>query len=349
MSSAINRRELLEPLKRVLADNKRNIFDDTESDLRIIRLSLSRPLHRREDRYHQILNVTYASDSGRFQKKLWLKFRQDFEALFKIHTTVYEKLGKNQQFLPKPYFYTKWNQTSVIGMELINGASLRNMVLRKVMSRRTGVLEETFFKIGRGMRVFHDSSAASGTQLVAELAATAHRVTAATEYLTDDERKTIIQHVQIAERDADPQTELPLIKIHNDWVLRNILIRDSSSFYVVDLDSMRAPNNSRWYDVSYFLINVESQLKYWPIINKKSMADLWQSFWLGYLEKGSPDALSSHQIRSLIYLIKVRYLFGATIRPPLFKIYNNCLGPVYLRHLKKSIMQGKYSTLAAEP
>jgi hypothetical protein len=349
MSSGINRRKRLESLKRLLSENQGRIFENDDNGFRIIRLSLSRPLHRREDRYHQILNVTYASDSGLFQKKLWLKFRQDFEALFKIHTTVYEKLGKDQQFLPKPYFYTKLDQTSVIGMELIKGASLRNMVLRKVMSGRTGVLEETFFKIGRGMRRFHDSSTASGTQLVGELAATAHRVTAATEYLTDDERKTIIQHVQSAERNADPKTELPLIKLHNDWVLRNILIRDNSSFYVVDLDSMRAPNNSRWYDMSYFLINVESQLKYWPIINKKSMADLWQSFWQGYSEKGFPDALSSHQIRSLIYLIKVQYLFGSTIRPPLFKIYNNFLGPVYLRNLKNSIMQGKYSTLAAEP
>jgi hypothetical protein len=262
---------------------------------------------------------------------------------------VYDTLQNGQQFLPKPYFYGKCDQTSVIGMQFVKGTSLRNAVLRNVACGRTEVLEEIFLKMGRGMRVFHDSSTASGTQLVGELAAIAHRVTAATEYLTHDERKEIIQHVKIAERNADPQTELPLIKIHNDWVLRNILVRDRGSFYVVDLDSMRAPNNSRWYDVSYFLINVESQLKYWPIINKKSIADLWQSFWRGYSEKGSPDALSSRQIRSLIYLIKVQYLFGATIRPPLFKIYNNFLGPVYLRHLKKSIVQGKYSTLAAEP
>ena len=347
MSSAINRRELLEPLKRVLSDNKRNIFDDTESDLRIIRLSLSRPLHRREDRYHQILNVTYASDSGLFQKKLWLKFRQDFEPLFKIHTTVYEKLGKDQRFLPKPYFYTKCDQTSVIGMELIKGASLRNMVLRMVMSRRTRVLEETFLKMGRGMRVFHDLSTGYGSQRVGELLANVHRATAATEYLTNVERTKIKEHITIAGKHANPQTELPLIKIHNDWILRNILVGNSGSFHVVDLDSMRAPNNSRWHDVSYFLINLESQLKYWPIIDRSSITDLWRSFWRGYLEKGLPDGLSRQQIRSLIYLIKVQYLFGETIRP-LLKIYGNLFGRLYLRNLKRSIMQGEYSTLAAE-
>jgi hypothetical protein len=197
------------------------------------------------------------------------------------------------------------------------------------------------------MRLFHDSSAAVGAQRVAELAADIGRATAATEYLTDGERKEILEHIKIAGRNANPKTELPLIKIHHDWILRNILISDKCSFHVIDLDSMRAPNNTRWCDVSYFLINLESQLKYWPIIDRRSIGDLWQSFWEGYLENGLPDGLSRQQIRSLIYLTKVEYLFGATIRP-LFQLYGDFLGRLYLRNLKKSIMQGEYSTLSVE-
>jgi hypothetical protein len=198
------------------------------------------------------------------------------------------------------------------------------------------------------MRVFHDLSAASGVRRVGELAENARSVTSGTEYLSDDERKQIIRHIEMAERSANSQAELALIKIHNDWVLRNILIENTGSFYLVDLDSIRAPCNSRWYDVSYFLINLESQLKYWPLINRKSIVALWESFWQGYSEKGLPDALSSNQIRALVYLIKIQYLFGATIRPPLFKVYKNFLGPLYLRNLKKSLVQGQCSTLAVE-
>jgi hypothetical protein len=53
-------------------------------------------------------------------------------------------------------------------------------------------------------------------------------------------------------------------------------------------------------------------------------------------------------IIAIMYLIKVEYLFGGTIRPPLFEIYGRYLGTVYLRQVKKSVIRGAYSMLNAE-
>lgn len=350
MSLDKNNVDLLRWLRDVISQNRRSIFGDTHNGFRIMQLSITRPLHRKHDRYHRILKVKYSTNKGMYEKKIWLKFRNDFGKLYKIHTEIYGKLREDQKIFPRPYFYFygqyDGSNGCVIGMEFLKGTSLRSMLLTNVAYRRIESLKKLFLAIGTGMRTFHDSSKSSGVRLVTELADNAHKVTEQTQYLTDEERNKLIRNIRNAENQANPQTELPLIKIHNDWVLRNILVDNTGAFYVVDLDSMRAPVNSRWYDLSYFFINLESQLKYWPIIDRISLLYLWKSFWQGYSQKGLPETLSENQIKAIIYLIKVEYLFGGTIRAPLFEIYNKFLGPLYLRNLKKTIMRGEYSTLS---
>jgi hypothetical protein len=336
-------------LESILSDNRKSIFEDADDGFKLIGLSVTKPLHRREDRYHQKLKVTYATNKGVRRKDLWLKYRQDFESLFKIQELTCSRLPEGQRCFPKPYFYRQLEETSVIGMECVRGVPLRNLLLRRIAAGRGQLLNGLFNKIGRAMKSFHDSSRASGSLKVSEVAARAKEATVETDYFTQDQKKQIINHLAAAEASAGAHTELPLIKIHNDWVLRNILVTDDDSFYVVDLDSMRAPDNSRWYDVTYFLINLESQLKYWPLIDKKNINGLWKSFWSGYSGDPVTEGSSTERIMPLIYLIKVQYLLGATIRPPLYKIYRNLSGSIYLKRLRESILQGESSMFASNP
>lgn len=347
-----NNEALLHWLQDQVDQNRQSIFGDGNHCFRIIQVGISRPLHRKstgvDDRYHRIFKVTYETNRGLYTKKIWLKFIDDFERLFNIHCAIYDQFQGGRKFFPKPYFHGKCDGDCVIAMEFVEGVSLRSMLIKNVAYHRIKPLEKVFLRMGTGMRAFHDSSTSSGVRLVGELADNARRVTGKSQYLTDAERKELIRHIGLAERQADPQTELPMIKIHNDWVMRNILIKNTGAFYVVDLDSMGAPDNSRWYDLSYFLINMESHLKYWPIVGRTSLVNLWKNFWQGYSEKGVPEALSKKQLKAIMNLIKIEYLFGGTIRPPLFEIYKKFLGPRYVRNLKKAIMRGEYSTLSVE-
>jgi hypothetical protein len=338
-------------VEEIVRNNRSAIFKEENNDLRIVQLSVSRRLRRRDDRYHQVVHIRYATTKGMYRKKLWLKVRKGFEELYEIHCDLYKRLEGFRKMVPEPYFYDegyRGGEGSVIGMEFVEGTSLQNILLRKAVCGGVRSLTSVFSEVGAGMRIFHDTSRSSGVKRVRELADNARRVTSCSPYLTEDQRRELVRHIEAGERVAGSGTELPLIKIHNDWILRNLLIMRNGGVRVVDLDSMRAPDNSRWYDLCYFLINVESQLKYWPVMGRAGLLDLWKSFWCGYSEKGLPEALSAKMIIAIMYLIKVEYLFGGTIRPPLFEIYGRYLGTVYLRQVKKSVIRGAYSMLNAE-
>ena len=60
--------------------------------------------------------------------------------------------------------------------------------------------------------------------------------------------------------------------------------------HIVDCDSMRAPNDLRWYDPVYFLINIESQLKWSPLVRKDTLSKLWELVLAG-LPGGRPARL----------------------------------------------------------
>lgn len=337
-------------VKELLHENRRSVFGEDSDTLRIFHLSLSRRLHQRGDRYHRILTVRYGKNGRVYVKKVWLKFRKGLGIAYTLHRDVYNRLPEKRQMFPKPYFCAEYGTGgSMMGMEFIEGASLRNLLLRSAVlcsGNALRKLRETFRKVGAAMRVFHDTAHASGVMLVDELAENVRRVTEGSGYLVQGDGEKIIREVDRAKMRVRSHMQLPLITIHYDCILRNIMITDNGYPYIVDLDSMRAPDNSRWYDVTCFLINLESQIKYWPVVRACILMDMWTHFWQGYSGKELPDGLSESEIWAIIYLIKVQYLFGGIIRPPLFEVYSGVLGSYYVRRLKEAVKRGECFTLS---
>jgi Ser/Thr protein kinase RdoA (MazF antagonist) len=105
--------------------------------------------------------------------------------------------------------------------------------------------------------------------------------------------------------------------VHNDWILRNILVAADGVDYVVDFDSMRARADLRWLDVAYLLLNIESQIKWFPLLTAGMLAELSREFWRGYAgDTGLPDNLSPEQLVAILYVLRLRYLLGVRrVRP----------------------------------
>jgi tRNA A-37 threonylcarbamoyl transferase component Bud32 len=334
-------------IRELLMQNAPSVLGPTIEDDRVLQVAISGPLYLRGDRSHRILTVKYRKSRTINKKKLWLKCRPQFGTLYEIHTAAYSRLRETRNILPQPYFCAEFDGQSLIAMEFVEGTSLRNLLLRGAVCGRSTALKDVFWKVGAAIRKLHDSSKVSGMKTVGELADNARRVTDQSRYLTSEEKAAVIGNIAVAETRADSHCSLPLIKIHNDCTLRNIVIRTNGSPCFVDLDSMRAPDNSRWYDVGCFLINLESQTKYSLLGHSRIIVNMWKSFWTGYVEKGRPDGLSEKQITALIYLIKVEYLLGGTMRPPLFEVYKGVLASRYLKRLKDALLRRDYITFSA--
>ena len=110
------------------------------------------------------------------------------------------------------------------------------------------------------MRRFHDAFASTESVAIATLVGSTADLVRETAYFSTSEKVSVRSHL---DRYAHMLTvrSLPRVQVHNDWILRNIIIAKDGTDYVVDCDSMRARADLRWLDVAYFLLNMDSQLK----------------------------------------------------------------------------------------
>ena len=134
---------------------------------------------------------------------------------------------------------------------------------------------------------------------------------------------------------------LPTVQVHNDWIVRNIMVTVDGTDYVVDCDSMRARADLRWLDMAYFLLNMDSQLKWHPLVTAEMLAELSREFWYGYADEHLPDSLTPEQVIAILYILRLRCLLGGTTRPPYFQVMGGSFDRRVLRTLKDSVVNGQ--------
>jgi hypothetical protein len=321
--------------------NKARIFPNTHDLVEVLDIELSRPKFVRGDRYHCQLTVHYRIDGVAKTMRMWLKFRPQLHALLPVLDAYHARL--NGQVFPKAYF--AWcaldTNTAVLATAYVQGATLRNKLLMLALLRQTSRLCSIFRSTGAKMRRFHDAFPSSESIEIAPLVNSTAALLRETTYFSEPEKISIRSHL---ERYAGALSirALPAIQVHNDWILRNIIVAADGVDYIVDFDSMRARADLRWLDVAYFLLNIASQLKWAPLVTAGSLAELSHEFWRGYVgEADPPDSLSPEQMAAILYLVRLRYLLGGTTRPAYFRIMDGPLDYRALRSLKESVVMGQ--------
>lgn len=193
--------------------------------------------------------------------------------------------------------------------------------------------------------MFHDVQAPKGSKTIQALIDSLKNRMETTRYFSGPHKKSILGHLTAIEKKIDTKTSLALINIHHDWSLRNIIVEADQRIKLIDLDAFNRSIDWRWNDFVYFLINIESQIKYWPLLWQRQIALLWENFFQGYFESGPCESVPSELIKYLIYLIKLDYW---TDTYSLDDFYNQGLGKRYVTRLKKSFAAGRYSILTNE-
>jgi hypothetical protein len=320
--------------------NQARIFPDAYNSIDVIDVEIGRPKFVRGDRYHCRLTVHYRVNGSTRSVPMWLKFRPQLHTLLPILDAYYERL--NGQVFPRAYF--AWcaqdENTAVLATAYVHGFTLRSRLLMLAALRKTWRLRPIFCSNGTKMRRFHDAFPSAEPVELAPLVSDTADLLHGTPYLSTSEKESVRSHLEQYARVLAVRS-LPAVQVHNDWILRNIMVTEDGTDYVVDCDSMRARSNLRWLDLAYLLLNVDSQLKWYPLLTAEMLADLAREFWRGYAGEHLPDSLTAAQVTAILYIMRLRCLLGGTTRPAYFEAMSGPVDRRVLRTLKDSVVAGR--------
>jgi hypothetical protein len=320
--------------------NKDRIFPDIHGSIEVLDVNLGRRKFMRDDRYHCRLTVHYSADGSTKSLQMWLKFRPQLHTLLPILDAYHERL--NGQVFPRAYF--AWHgqdaNSAVLATAYVQGTTLRSRLLTLAAFRQTSRLLPIFRSSGTKMRRFHDAFGSAESVEIGPLIDCTADLIQETTYLSAAEKVSVRSHLDRYAHSLTVRT-LPTVQVHNDWILRNIMVTADGTDYVVDCDSMRTRPDLRWLDVAYFLLNMDSQLKWHPLVAAEMLAELSRAFWRGYAGEHLPDSLTPEQVIAILYILRLRCLLGGTTRPPYFQVMGGSFDRRVLRSLKDSVLTGQ--------
>src|SRR5215472_4952349 len=219
--------------------NMARIFPDIHDPIEIIDVELSRRKYIQDDRYHCRLTVRYCADGSTKSLQMWLKFRPQLHTLLPILDACHERL--NGPVFPRAYF--AWSaqdgSSAVLATAYVQGTTLRSRLLMLAAFRQTSRLLPIFRSSGAKMRRFHDAFGSTDSIGVAPLIDSTTELVRETTYFSAAEKASVRSHLDRYAHFLTVRT-LPTVQVHNDWILRNIMVAADGTDYVVDCDSMRA-------------------------------------------------------------------------------------------------------------
>ncbi|MCI0513321.1 aminoglycoside phosphotransferase family protein [candidate division KSB1 bacterium] len=344
MSMVITDQFYLNLLQQLIEDHKKQIFGFEADAVQKYAIKLLPRINPHPYSYGRILQIDFQQAHQAKSFQLYLKFRTRRDVVPVNYFNVYQQMAGNNDFMLKYYFYAVIDATdeTLIAMELVPGQSLRNVVLSKLIFHRTPELADFYFQNGQNMHYFHRLQAAHGEKCIEALFEPIRAKLATANFFNPFEKEKIAANIAQIEKKLNPAIKFPLIHIHHDWTLRNILVQPNGRLKVIDLDLIEWDRAWGWHDLVYFLINHESQIKYWPLVSGKNLKTLWEHFWRGYFQADQNAGSAENQLLQILYLIKLEYWID-NHQFALLAYYHRGLGKRYTKLLKKSLLKGQYS------
>ena len=312
--------DLLPLIRHLVDEHRERLFPGIAADIDIIDLSLGPAGHFQETRFGRSLDIRYRHAGTALSRLLWLKFRPGLDELFPL-LLHYEHVLEPRVF-PRPCF--AWRSVdgaaAIVATDFADGMLMRDRFRQWAFSRQTARLEPIFRSNGTKMRAFHDASPALPPIAVDEVVATIVGRLGDSRHLTAAEREVVLRHVERCRAELGSRSFVG-IRTHNDWVLRNIMIGPDGDDCIIDTDDMQGAPHWRWHDVGLFLLDIDTQLKWYPLTTRRMLARLARAFWQGYAAgRDLPDGLDAARLPALFYLVRLQWLVEGVIHQPHFEI-----------------------------
>jgi len=300
-----------------------------------------------------VITVQGTDRTGRrVRVNLWAKKVEEPARAFDAINTLYRLLEKKgiQQPVPKPFFHDP--AMGLLFMECVPGRCLLSAIAAGCVwssDRLFDRYRELLVAIGRWMGRWHSvASLGKSTTLASMLPAIEGALGA---HFSAEEEDRLREHLRRLAGSAIAHAEWPLVTPHNDITLRNLFI-NQDQFHIIDWDAMVHPCFPRqaivWWDVITLLMNIESLMRFRPVISRERLRDLCSSLWHGYME-GRPGAqIGLDEFRkSIMFVVVLRYYCGLGSDRPLYRIYRRTLGWRYSKAVRRRLLEGSGSLFQA--
>jgi len=318
----------IEKIIRASGDNKRTRV------IRLVVADFKRPSSRSYRAGGPIELVLANADRFDAPKRLWVKVANHPESGFFDELRRLYELSVQRNLaglIPRPYAYDA--DTALLVTELVPGTCPLNSFLASAVVGNTERIIALAKNTGQWLAKFHSLDWDDNGPLFEEWTAS----------LFDKMIKSRIYSKDIVDRLVTSREftrarhiRLPVARMHKDFTLRNFLCTDNG-LKVIDWDAIGHPAapdiDTPWNDIGACLINVESQIRYFPLVRNGSLR-LFEKTMLDSYEKVCPTMIGPRHLTSL--LMRLRYDIEL-VGPSLSRAYTGMRGAAFRRLFRQRL------------
>jgi hypothetical protein len=295
------------------------------------------------DRPSGLIEIDYTTQEQERKKfHVFIKHHRNACEIFSSMSTIYEKMKEAGQgsHMPRPYLCDMDNEANY--MEYVKGTDLKYTTFLSLALSRRIKLKKMFYGIGKWLHTFHQAVPTGNSVKYSKIQSSIEKNLDRSTFFNETEKQ------QIRHKLADKITTIPdtfsLVTPHNDFALRNIIHVKPENFVIIDWDAMFhtkfASEAPIWNDITTLIINVLSLSRFSPIVTKKDVQQLADSFLNGYFELETGESDRSGIMDSL-YIFTLSFYLGIIGDRPFPEIYKGRIQSIYLERLKKNLVKGK--------
>jgi hypothetical protein len=286
------------------------------------------------------LTIKYLNPSGEKKLQLFVKQHSDAVKVFNQMSYIHGNLSTFSMdiHMPKPYMCDYPN--NVTYMEFVSGTALTYKVLGELLLQRANYLTDLFYEIGNWLNCYHQTTRLNKVISISDIKSTVSAGLDKSSYFNSLEKKIINNTIERLNFD---NTNLTLVKPHNDFALRNIIYKKSIDFKVIDWDAMFhkkfTTESSIWNDITSFITHINSMQRFSPVITSKQTKILAKSFLRGYFTN-IENPYQDNDIQNHLYLFTLCYYLGVIGDRALPVIFKGNFGYRFTKNLHQLLLNG---------
>lgn len=335
----------LKKIQSHVVANSEMILDGKNDVIKTVSISEMRRQNRYSSRIGGKCLIEYQNPSGDQKRKtIWIKRVEQPEKFFNVLSDIYKRSVKQgiHHNITKPYWYD--SELGIVAMAYFNGTTLLWATLKNTHILNNGISQDCLIlyqRLGEWLQQYHK---AMTTNKVVKFHKILNQIIHGLNTQTSFSKKEVSVLCSHLDRIGNnfSDSNLCLVKPHNDFTIRNIII-SNSSFAVIDWDAAIHPKfpefSCVWNDISYFLINLQSLFRFYPFISEKKLGILIERFKNGYFKED--NLIKDDYFQELFFLFTLRIFLGIDSDRSLPRIYHRNLHPIYMNKLRKYLINGR--------